>query len=134
MTINIVWDNPEKTIARYDYEGKWSWEELYKALQEFHQMLDTVNHPVDVIIDMQRTRLLPENVLARGSNVGQMVHPNQGITVVVGANSLVRAMADLYKRIYAKKAANFFMASKLDEAHAIIAKDGKSRSSSPPAK
>jgi hypothetical protein len=83
---------------------------------------------------MQNTRLLPENVLARGSNFAKMTHPNQGINVLVGANSLIRAIGDLYSRIYAKNAIGFYVAGSLDEARQVIAKDGKSRSSSPPAK
>jgi hypothetical protein len=120
MGISVTWDDEEHSVIRFDYQGAWTWNELYDAVRESHLLLDTVNHTVDSIIDLEHSSLLPEHALSRAQNVVKMAHPNQGMTIVVGANTLVRTLLDIYKRIYIKNTPPVLMARSLPEAREAI--------------
>ena len=100
MSITTQWDNPEHTIIRYIYNGSWSLDNFYAALKESHDLMDTVNYRVGLIIDLQNSKLVPNGVLSHGKNVSLRKHPNQGKSIIVGASSFVRTLFDVYKKVY----------------------------------
>jgi hypothetical protein len=120
MGIKVTWDNEDHSAIRYDYEGKWTWNDLYEAVKECHRLLDSVNYKVDSIIDLEHSSLLPENALSHGQSVVKMSHPNQGIMIVVGANALVRSLLDIYKRIYVKNTPPVLVARTMAEARETV--------------
>lgn len=103
MSIHVMWDNDEKTVVRYVYEGRWTWEDFEAARREAAELLKTVNHQVDVIVDVQDSKLLPNSAISRGRELSKSdptVFANEGITVIVGASTFVRAMYDMTVKIY----------------------------------
>jgi hypothetical protein len=123
LSIKAFWDNSDKSIIRYAYEGRWTMDEFNNVYTEARQLLDTVDHPVDFIIDVRSSPLIPDGVLSRGRNVAFAPHPNEGRTIIVGANSFVRAMADIFQKIYGIRGNRvpFLFATTLEEAHAKLA-------------
>jgi len=124
MGITVVWDNPEQTILRYIYNGQWNLDNFYQALQESRNMMDTVDHRVGLIIDVQNSKLVPNGVLSHGKNVGLHKHPNQGKSIIVGASGFVRTLFDVYKKVYRTsfdEAAYAFSAT-LDDARNLLLK------------
>jgi hypothetical protein len=128
MGINAIWDNTEKTIIRYDYEGTWTWDDLHKALEESHTMMRTVSHPVDVIIDVSSSRLIPSGALGRSKNITDNKPDNHGKTMVVGANSFIQGLSDLFRKIYRKELTVTYVAT-LEEARRQLATQRESVSS-----
>lgn len=106
MPIRVIWDNEEKTVIQYLYEGRWTWDDFYKALNQARAMIDTVNHKVDFIVNIKSSSILPENALSRGQSIGSSPHPNQGVTIVVGANSFMQSMYNIFSKVYGKAAGN----------------------------
>lgn len=123
MSIKVLWDNPEKTIIRYAYDGRWSLDEFNDAYVEARKLLDTVDHLVDFIIDVRSSPLIPNGVLSRGRNVVLAPHPNEGRTMIIGASSFVRAMADIFQKIYGVRGNRipFLFATTLEDAHVRLA-------------
>ena len=122
MSISVVWDNPEHTIIRYIYNGQWSLDNFYQALNESHQMMDSVDYRVGLIIDMENSKLVPNGVLSHGKNVSMRKHPNQGKSIIVGAGGLVRTLFDVYRKVYRTTfddTAYHFVTS-LDEARSLL--------------
>ena len=132
MSIQVVWDNDEKTIIRYTYQGQWTWDELAAVLEEAYALLDTVDHPVDFIIDLRQSVLLPKDALRHGERVAQAVHPNEGRSVVVGANMLVSRLADVFYKIYRRTSKQFRFVATLDEAYALLSNDTANSDSDTP--
>jgi hypothetical protein len=123
MPITTDWDNPEKTIIRYHYGGKWNLTEFYAAFETAHKMIDTVNHQVHLIIDVRNSNILPNGVLSQGRTAANRAkHPNQGIIVIVGASGLIRGMFDVFKKLYGRNVDinSYKFASSLEEAHKIL--------------
>lgn len=122
MGIAVVWDNPEHTIIRYIYNGQWSLDNFYQALSESHQLMDTVDYRVGLIIDMQNSKLVPNGVLSHGKNVSMRNHRNQGKSIIVGAGGLVRTLFDVYRKVYRTSFDDsaFLFVSNLDEARTLL--------------
>lgn len=123
MPITTIWDNPEQSIIRYVYEGKWTLTEFHQAFDTAYKMMNTVDHKVHLIIDVQNSTILPSGILSQGRTAtNRAKHPNHGIILIVGANGLIRAMFDIFKKIYGQNvdATSYQFASNLDEAYKIL--------------
>lgn len=121
MGIRVEWDNDEKTVIRYVYEERWTWEDFHYARSQVREWLDTVDHRVDVIVDVRNSRLVPNGVLAQGrmfASNAPIAHRNEGHTIVVGANSLMRSMFEMFGKVYSRLSDELELefASSLEEA------------------
>lgn len=91
MAINTIWDDNNKTRILVEFETSWTWAELDAALEKADKMIISVNHPVDIIIDVEGSNL-PKDFLSGAKNL--LANPeqreNEGHRVVVGASNLMR--------------------------------------------
>ena len=53
MGIVVAWDNDEKTVLRVTYEDSWNWKDHRIALDAINALLATVDHPVDLVVELQ---------------------------------------------------------------------------------
>jgi hypothetical protein len=117
------WDNEDKTIMHVTYQSGWTWDDLDGNLPLEEEMLDSVNHRVDVIADFRGTQL-PPGAISRLPKIAQSppyTHPNSGAVVMVGSPAFMEEVVGVYKRVYGQ-AAKLTMVHDLDEARALIAK------------
>jgi hypothetical protein len=136
MAIQVIWDNPEQTIIRYIYDGRWTWEDLARARDEVHRMLDTVDYRVGIIVDVQKSSMLPSGALTRARQMATATpkyHQNEGSTVIVGANTLIRSLFDMFRKIYTTLSGNIVIdfATSLDEARRILRNQGMGQPTQP---
>jgi hypothetical protein len=120
--ITTEWDDDEKTILRVTYHFGWSWDDLEGNLTIEEELLDSVDHKVDVIADFRGTQL-PPGAISRLPKIAQSppyTHPNSGAMVMVGSPAFMKEVVGVYKRVYGQ-AAKLTMVSDLDEARALIA-------------
>src|SRR5262245_37024169 len=120
MSITVDWDNSDHSVIRYIYRDKLIWDELYAAIASGHRLMDVANGTVDIIVDVSKSKLISTNALPRSRQAMQMVHPRQGIVIVVGASVWLRSLVDLYHRIYGKDQQKFWMVDSVEEAHQLI--------------
>jgi hypothetical protein len=122
MTITVQWDNAEKSIVRYIYEGPWTLNDFNTAYLQARELMDTVDHKVHLIIDVTKSGLLPSNVLARSQSVARRHHPNEGSVVIVGASTFIRSLLEIYQRVYSDLVApgKFHTAPNLEEARRLL--------------
>ena len=98
MNISVVWDNDEKTILRYIYGKNWNWADFHTAAKEAYQMLDEVDHKVNVIMDFQNAQLVPQGAITNVQRAfSTRRHANINMTVIVGAsaNNFLQAIAGI---------------------------------------
>ena len=43
MSVNLVWDDSQYTTLRFDYEGEWTWNEWYAAMEEAENRMHAQN-------------------------------------------------------------------------------------------
>ena len=123
MGIVVQWDNPEQTVIHFIYSGQWTFGDLFDAMQQSRELMDTVNHLVHGIVDMQDSKLMPNGALSLGRNVTMRKHPNQGKTVIVGASGFARTLYDVYRKVYRTTfdESAYAFASGLEEARSMLA-------------
>lgn len=102
MPIQVDWDNPEKTIVRFIYTGKWTWDEFYEVITRANEMMDTVEKPVVSIIDQTASPYLPPNAALHIRNVIRMSmsHNNSGISIFLKADTVGKMMIDILSQTY----------------------------------
>ncbi|MEO8610043.1 MAG: hypothetical protein ABI690_19270 [Chloroflexota bacterium] len=123
MTITTSWMDSEKTIARYELVGRWTWEEMTVAIKEMYAMLDSVPHAVDIIIDLSQSPSEPPRGMLAHLRTGTMearVNWNSG--VFVGVSPFVRVLINTFRRVEPGLAKRYAVANTVDEALTIILK------------
>lgn len=120
-----MWDNAEKTIVRFDYSPKWTWDEFYLAVQEANKMMDSVDKTCVSIVDMSRTSFLPPGASIHIRNIirQSMSHNNSGVVVFLNADTIVKMMIDGLRQNYPdiKDFSNFIYSKNLEEARQLAA-------------
>ena len=123
MSVEVEWDNPERTSLRYTVVGHWTWEEFYTARDHARELADEVAlTQVNAIIDIRVGSMFPRNSLSHFRDMPDQAHPKlENGTVVVVENSLfVRTLMDIMRRANRIAMENFHRARTLDEARAIL--------------
>jgi hypothetical protein len=127
MSINIVWDNPEQTTLRYDIAREWKVEDLRRAIDEvFSKMDSSPANRVGAIVNFTEGGVnVPRSVFTEIGSLLRSRHPKAGLTVIVGANRILRMTLGTIQNIVraAGHEAGFKHAKTLDEARALIAQD-----------
>jgi hypothetical protein len=103
MPINVRWNNDDKTVLSFIYEGKWELNDFYQALQNGNALLDEVTHSVALVMDVQGSRMIPNGFMGALSNISKKLHPNSGVLIMVGVNAFARAFIATYRKIYPEK-------------------------------
>lgn len=122
MSISVTWDNDEKTVIRYEYSGRWTLEDFNAAYLAAREMVSQCDYTVHFIIDVRDSTLIPSGALSRGRGVVSSPLPNEGRTVVVGANALIRSIMDVFQKIHGRKIdqSKFTLAGSMEEAYSIL--------------
>ncbi len=123
MGIRVIWDNEDRTILRYVYEGRWDQADFNKAYAEAKTMLDSVNHKVGIIIDVQKSHLIPNGIISRSRNLVTTPSLNEGTNVIVGANGFIRSLVDTFTKIWRHgplEHRQIIFASTLEEARKML--------------
>jgi hypothetical protein len=116
MPITITWTDSQKTAYLWCFEGRWTWAEYNDAVALGNKMGDEVSHKIDVIVDLRKSGLLPNNVLSN-ARVDKASDPEKlGRIALLGANLFVRRIADALGKIHKPFENKFFSVNSYDEA------------------
>lgn len=121
MSIEVRWDNDEKTIIYYTFHQGWTFKEFHEVYAEVYEMLDTVNHTVHAIVDLGNTRIFPTDTLREMRNLTFEQHENGGITVIITHSRMAHSLYSVLKSIITQFAQVFHLVHTLDEAYDCIA-------------
>jgi hypothetical protein len=121
MPVNVLWDDPDKSILRFEHQGKWTLEETDEAMAKVHAMADAIQHRIDVIFDYTGSAGLPVNALSHAPKVARELPRQTGIIVVVGGN-IFNTLMSIFAKVYPNfgPASRYKSAHTLDEAYALI--------------
>jgi hypothetical protein len=122
MPITVRWDDEARTIVRWVFEGKWTWDEYNQAMIESNQQVRGVEHPVDAIMDLTASNVLPTNVLSNTHAARDELQPkNIRWIYIVSHQALLKALINIFGRLYERfSKGGLSMLDSLDAAHADI--------------
>jgi len=123
MGINARWDNRDKTAILLEFETEWSFSELEEAIRRMDEMITSVPHQVDVLIDVEGAKM-PKDVM----NMAGMLlssgeaRTNEGNRIVIGASSMVRNGYSALTRLFPDKlkGRQLLFADDLHQARAVL--------------
>jgi hypothetical protein len=107
---------------RVTYQPGWTWDDMEGNLPLEAQMLDSVDHRVDVIADFRGTDL-PFGAFSRLPKIAQSppyTHRNSGMMVMVASPGFIQEVVNIYKRLYGH-ADKLIVVQDLDAARKLIA-------------
>jgi hypothetical protein len=119
--VTIDWLDSQKRIILITYHRDgWSWDDFYRVLKQQYDMIESVPHSVDVIVDVRESHWMPRGgSLLSGIRKAENPHPRQGRTVIVGATGMVAAIAQTAMKLVSSKR-KFYFALTMDEAKTIV--------------
>ena len=104
MAINTKWDDAKQTRVHVEFETNWTWAELDDALAAIDRLILSVNHTVDIIIDLEGSKI-PKDFLTAAKNI--LANPerrdNEGNRVVIGASDFMRSAYQTLKGAFGSK-------------------------------
>jgi len=125
MPVSIRQEN-EGRIVVWVFEGSWTWEEYYEKRTAVNEAIEATPHPVDMIIDMSNSQLLPKNLMTHAGSAARNAPDNLRKTVFVGSNMILRTFFKMFSQLYgvlkSGKELDFMMVASLDEAYAALRK------------
>jgi hypothetical protein len=124
MGVKPIWDNPEKTVVRHMFEGRWTIGEIWYSAGEAWQMMHTVNHTVHAILDLRHGNAYPSGVLSVSNRIVVHRPTNAGIIILAGPGGFVRMLASAFRKTYGRLHPNFVfhVTDTLEEAREQIRK------------
>ncbi len=109
MPIMVQWDDDQHTAVRWDFEGRWTWQEFAEVQDESDALITGVDHTVDVIANMENSSTLPENPLSRYHHALARSPENRGLVVIAGAGTFIQAMAQIFSRVFGQRLQDEFV-------------------------
>jgi hypothetical protein len=76
--IQVVWDDAAQSMIRMIIEGSWTWEAMQDARSEIGVLLDMVPHEVTILLDLLKSRGLPNGYMWQFRRLNMASHPNAG--------------------------------------------------------
>lgn len=120
MNVTVSWDNPEKTIIRYDFEPTWTWPEFYQAVANAFAMTRSVGHTVDSISNFKPNAALPPNALFQFRRAMIGAPKNRGLTVIVGTSPYIRKMVGMFSQFNHSLGKRLVLADSLEDARSLL--------------
>jgi hypothetical protein len=94
MPISVQWDNPDKTLLRWNFEGKWTWDDYYAAMEQNNALLDSIQSKADLLIDMQQTNIVAAGFTSQFRRISQF-HPKAGFAIIVLNSRFIEIMLNM---------------------------------------
>lgn len=126
MGIELYWDNDEQTILLCEFDGRWTWDEMFKMLNGIKKVTDNADREIGAIIDVRNGLNFPGGALLSADNfekarqVLKMGDGGTGPIVIVGANGAVKTIYNTMASLNKTAAANIHFADTLKQARAFL--------------
>jgi hypothetical protein len=121
MRIKVQWDNEQHTLVRWDFMGVWNWSDFLAAQNESNALIKSVSHTVDIIGDVSQIHRVPPGAIGQFRIYRRNDPDNTGRVVLVGANTYIRTIVEIFRGMFPNTGGNFTFADSLEEARSLLA-------------
>jgi hypothetical protein len=84
MTVDSRWHDDQKRIVVVRFGGKWTWEEGRINDEHLRALIESVEHSVDVILDMREVHTFPPNSVENAAQISEEPYKDKlGLCVVL---------------------------------------------------
>ncbi len=123
MKIRVRWLDHDHRVILQTFRADWSWADFIEASRLESQMMDTVDHPVDIVADGHGVQL-PSRALSMMPEIRRssatLNHPNGGRYILVGVNRVVRTFVEVYTNVFQQHGEKVVFVGDFDEAYELL--------------
>ncbi len=100
MSIQLTWDNPQRTVLRWIFSERWSWGDIPAHFVDLDQALASVDHDVDYIIDFSAAQAVPSfSPMQRYQS--ERSGSASGLMIAVGDATYAHTILQMARHLYA---------------------------------
>ena len=123
MSVEVQWDNDDKTIIQMIYEGRWQWDDVRSAVMEVNRMIDSVDPQiVHVISNRGSASWTPGNYATNLQEIISLFHHRAGYRVLIVKNPVAREMFYIFSGMAGGMPFPYRFVNTLEEAREFLAR------------
>ena len=119
--INMAWDFGRRQTLRWDFDGRWSWEEFQAAIAESQSRGRAANAPINLILNVNLSSHQPVHSVEAVRDMIEADFDGVRLVVLVSKGMLASMMPSILARAFPKLNGRIRSADDLDGARALIA-------------
>lgn len=121
MTVRVDWDDPDQSILLYTLGCRWTWDEMYEAVDKGIAMTSTVPHKFCIIVDYQSSQGLPPGAINQFGRITRLMNPQIELVIIAGGGTLLLSLFNLFLLLSGNNAPKYCWVSDLDKAYSMLA-------------
>lgn len=120
MAILVKWDNNEETIIRWDFDGRWNWDQAANAARESVELRQGKSHKVAIILNLQQSTMMKSDVFQNTVELMMLSPDDRDYIVVVGRNVYTQALVEIFRKMFLDLEHVIYSTDTLHEARRLI--------------
>ena len=120
MSLLYRWLDDDKSIMNFIFHADFTWDSFYNVLSQAFNEIHTVNHSVDIIIDLSRVRVIPVQTIKELHYLSQLEHINFRHRILISQNPLMREVFHAFVRSYPQSSRSLYLCETMEVAHHFI--------------
>ncbi len=119
-SVEVLWDNNEKTIMRWEFHHGWTWNDIPIAAKQTHELLKGVDHEVNIIYNTNKTAVPMENALQNLRFLMQRDASYTGMTVIANATGFAIQLVQIIMKVFRAREGKLIFAESLEHARELL--------------
>ena len=120
MAVSVAWENTQRSVLRVNCDAIWEAWDLRRPIEEVKRMLNSVPHKVDIVVDLTFSMVSPRNLLAMLSTIEDAHCENQGLLIIVRADSTIKSLGSMARVMSPKVFSNLYFVDALEDTHRLL--------------
>jgi hypothetical protein len=120
MPVRVSWDNPQQTVVRYEFDGRWTWDEFAEATQQCGALIRTQAHVVNILADMRQGIVPSRYAIMQVKNAYDRAADNTGLMIIVTSDRFITLLYQAFRVLYPDLAERIRIFDDLDEARTTL--------------
>lgn len=120
MSISVAWDNEQQTAIRCEFPTIWTWESFEEGWAQSYTLIASTQQPVDVILDLSRSRVIPDGITVHMRNTLADAPSNLGFILVVTDNPVIDTNFTVLSRVHKAIGERLIVLPSLDAARIAL--------------
>jgi hypothetical protein len=116
VTVTAGWYQDYRDLLLMGYEGRFLWDEAFRAQDQIAELVESVGHPCALLLDFPHDALNLTNSLTNARTMMARRHPRLHKIVLVSPAPLTRALGNTFARFMGPTGQAFEVCSTLPEA------------------
>jgi hypothetical protein len=119
--IRVAYDNPEKSVLRWEFRGRWTWDDWYQGVQRALELRRAIYEKpcVPAIFDMKGAGPVPMGLLPHARAAAEMMDPRDYV-VIAHASGFIRSVTETFRLLNPSFRDKVLLANSVEDARALI--------------